>query len=916
MFKTPAWQRSEGQDKSGGLNAKGRASAKAEGHDLRPPAPNPKTETDKARKKSYCARAQGMKEKLTSSETANDPDSRINKSLRKWKCRGDGGALDVARQYKAGGGEIYLLKKRLSEIAEEGRKKKNLRTKTPSSTSPTTPYETSPTTPNISRDLYEKGNLGDDNYALAKGGTAKAASKVARRYRAFGGTDVPPATPVPPVNNAPVPPSAQSIPQANNLMMQPAYKQYADDINNAYKTYLGREGDAAGLRYWGEQIDAGNADLGNLRDTFLSSQEGKDYARTNPTQLVQSLYKQSLGRQSDEAGANYWAQQLSQGMSPQDIYNAFAGTQEAENYNAINDIYRQNLGRDVDQEGLKYWSDMMSKGNIDPEALGQIVSGSQEAKNYDNTAFIKDEYAGLLGREPSQEELSKALADLSSGKVTQEDFDNNLSKSEASQLYQASNFEPYDVASLKGAAPPKQLRTALQYAKSVPKTSEELNNVFAPIEEKYGLAPGSMIGKMGLESTWGQNPRAYKTNANYKGPFQLSKDIIKKYNVKNPFDLKEAAEAAAQYERDNAKEFEQKVGRKPLPHEGYNMHQQGLTGYSTLAKNPGMKAVDALKTIMKSGKASGSIRQNMPPSLQGKVSYKDVTAQQFMDGWKVEFEKKLAGPDGKGQTPVVASDKGTTQKEDNSYLNEPFQPGSPSTGDEISQQEFLQDQGIGGTMAPPGTTMFPITDTSGGGYQDPGQYGGNYTDVISGVTPPTVPHTVTHHPVTHTPVTHVGGGSHPSSGDHGSFGVGYAPDVGGSGVHHTSGADPYFGHQMDGYTYHPMPYGMSYYTNNSHVKNNATGFYEDPYTAYMNDQRNWKKGGRVNKDTGGAVKNAMDVARAYKKGGPVWDKPRPKSLGKPTPLSSDQKSSAKASAKAAGRPYPNLVDNMRAAKKS
>jgi hypothetical protein len=59
----------------------------------------------------------------------------------------------------------------------------------------------------------------------------------------------------------------------------------------------------------------------------------------------------------------------------------------------------------------------------------------------------------------------------------------------------------------------------------------------------------------------------------------------------------------------------------------------------------------------------------------------------------------------------------------------------------------------------------------------------------------------------------------------------------------------------------------------------------------------------------------MDVARAYKKGGPVWDKPRPKSLGKPTPLTSGQKSSAKAAAKAAGRPYPNLVDNMRAAKK-
>jgi hypothetical protein len=52
----------------------------------------------------------------------------------------------------------------------------------------------------------------------------------------------------------------------------------------------------------------------------------------------------------------------------------------------------------------------------------------------------------------------------------------------------------------------------------------------------------------------------------------------------------------------------------------------------------------------------------------------------------------------------------------------------------------------------------------------------------------------------------------------------------------------------------------------------------------------------------------------YKEGGAVWDKPRPKDLGKPKKMSSAKKSSAKAMAKAAGRPYPNLVDNMRAAK--
>lgn len=86
MAKTPAWTRSEGKNPKGGLNAKGRASAKAQGMNLKPPAPHPKTEKDAARRKSFCSRMSGMKEKLTSEKTAKDPNSRINKALKVWNC--------------------------------------------------------------------------------------------------------------------------------------------------------------------------------------------------------------------------------------------------------------------------------------------------------------------------------------------------------------------------------------------------------------------------------------------------------------------------------------------------------------------------------------------------------------------------------------------------------------------------------------------------------------------------------------------------------------------------------------------------------------------------------------------------------------------------------------------------------------
>ena len=82
--KSAAWQRKEGKNKSGGLNEKGRKSYEREnpGSDLKAPS----KEKGNKRRASFCARMKGMKRKLTSAKTANDPDSRINKSLRAWNC--------------------------------------------------------------------------------------------------------------------------------------------------------------------------------------------------------------------------------------------------------------------------------------------------------------------------------------------------------------------------------------------------------------------------------------------------------------------------------------------------------------------------------------------------------------------------------------------------------------------------------------------------------------------------------------------------------------------------------------------------------------------------------------------------------------------------------------------------------------
>jgi hypothetical protein len=93
LIDESAWQRKEGKNPEGGLNQKGVDSYRREnpGSKLQTAVttePSKLKAGSKAAKRrlSFCRRMKGMKDKLTSAETARDPDSRINKALRKWNC--------------------------------------------------------------------------------------------------------------------------------------------------------------------------------------------------------------------------------------------------------------------------------------------------------------------------------------------------------------------------------------------------------------------------------------------------------------------------------------------------------------------------------------------------------------------------------------------------------------------------------------------------------------------------------------------------------------------------------------------------------------------------------------------------------------------------------------------------------------
>jgi len=117
LTESAAWQKKSGKNKNGGLNKKGVSSYRREhpGSKLQTavttkPSKLKKGSKASKRRKSFCARMKGMKKHRTGAKTKRDPNSRINKSLRKWNCES---IIDMREMIILGEQLINDLKRKL-----------------------------------------------------------------------------------------------------------------------------------------------------------------------------------------------------------------------------------------------------------------------------------------------------------------------------------------------------------------------------------------------------------------------------------------------------------------------------------------------------------------------------------------------------------------------------------------------------------------------------------------------------------------------------------------------------------------------------------------------------------------------------------------------------------------------------------
>lgn len=187
-----------------------------------------------------------------------------------------------------------------------------------------------------------------------------------------------------------------------------------ETVTSFYKNILGRDGSSSEVAYWVGRIESGAETVADVVSAFTLSNE----AATNVAPIV-NLYFTAFGRVPDAAGLQYWVSAQKSGLSLGNIAQAFTQSQEfaqtasTDNTAFVTSLYEHALGRTPDAAGLNYWAEQLANG-LSRDQLLASVSGSQESQTTTGVkAQIVLTYNGLLGRSPTETEVQSIIQNQS-----------------------------------------------------------------------------------------------------------------------------------------------------------------------------------------------------------------------------------------------------------------------------------------------------------------------------------------------------------------------------------------------------------------------------------------------------------------------------------------------------------------------
>lgn len=181
-------------------------------------------------------------------------------------------------------------------------------------------------------------------------------------------------------------------------------------VEQLYSNLMGRDGSAAEIDYWSEQIDSQQINAFELTDLFLQSQEFID--QVSP--LIKVFYT-SLGRIPDVGGYSWWLSAYREGMALEDVVNSLLASSEFIDSNGTLDngefvslIFQNALGREPDEDGLAYWVEQIDNGMSLAQVIVNIAGSSEFDSLKGQEIAITLQYQGILGINPSAQQIDSA----------------------------------------------------------------------------------------------------------------------------------------------------------------------------------------------------------------------------------------------------------------------------------------------------------------------------------------------------------------------------------------------------------------------------------------------------------------------------------------------------------------------------
>jgi hypothetical protein len=170
------------------------------------------------------------------------------------------------------------------------------------------------------------------------------------------------------------------------------------DIEAIYKEIFKRDPDKEGLEFYKKELDG--VPLSVAYDRIAGGAQGADAAALEANKadlldkIVENIYREQLGRPADEAGKDFYVQQLASGKTATDLANEIDRTLEGYNFDAerIASNYRQEFGRNPDQEGFQYYMSQEDAlvGKADDKAVTDAIRGGVKGVDVEALAAKPD----------------------------------------------------------------------------------------------------------------------------------------------------------------------------------------------------------------------------------------------------------------------------------------------------------------------------------------------------------------------------------------------------------------------------------------------------------------------------------------------------------------------------------------------